>query len=378
MRTKSPPHPGIIDALTNGLTSAARRPWLILIPLVIDLTLWLAPPLSISALVQRFLRGWEGLVATAYTPDQLDRMAEMLATIREGMTLLGRQINLLDVLAGSWFSPPSLMAVDQTTRLDFISQMILAPAGLFVSLPRPIAAPWRSAPIEINGLWAVMLSVAALWLIAQVVAVFWLHWAEAAKPVAAASGAPTGRGWRAYPRQLVQLIAFCMTLGILIFLLQLPLGFAAAVMAMSGSAIMIGVFALISGITLWIMLWLLLSLYFTGEGLMAERQPVWRSMLQGAAMMRGHVLATLGLVALINLLLVGFRGVWGMLGQSPAGALLGIAGNAYLATAMLLAVFSFYRELRQRWHTVQSAQMAAAGRVAGKEDSRTTHEDDKG
>ena len=174
------------------------------------------------------------------------------------------------------------------------------------------------------------------------------------------------------------MIAFCLTLGILVFLLQLPLGFAAALMMMSGGALMTGMFALVGGITLWIMLWLMLSLYFTGEGLMAERQPVWRSMLQGAAMMRGNVLATLGLVALINLLLVGFRSVWGIVGQSPAGALLAITGNAYLATAMLLAVFTFYRGLRQYWLTTQSAQAAAIKRTANKDDNRTTNEDDKG
>jgi hypothetical protein len=381
VKTQVSPRPGIIDALTNGLIGAARRPWLILIPLIIDLTLWLAPPLSISDLLQRFLRGWEGLVRSVYTPAQLDLMADMLTTIREGMTLLGKQVNLLDVLAGSWFSAPSLMAVNQTTRLDFISQMILAPAGLILKLPRPVAAPWQAAPVEVSGLWAVMLIVVGLWLVAQVVAVFWLRWAEAGERGQAAdlsaSSAADG-GWRGFPTQVAQLIAFCLTLGILVFLLQLPLGFAAALLTMSGNAIAVGMFALIGGITLWIMLWLMLSLYFTGEGLMFERQPVWRSMLQGAAMMRGNVLATLGLLALINLLLVGFRGVWGVIGQNPVGALLAIVGNAYLATAMLLAVFSFYRGLRQYWLTTQGAQAAAFKRTAHKDDSRTTNEDDKG
>ena len=381
MRAQTPTRPGIIDALTTGLISAARRPWLILIPLIIDLTLWLAPPLSIESLLQRFLRGWEGLVRTVYTPAQLDLMADTLTTVREGMTLLGKQVNLMDVLAGSWFSPPSLIAVDQTTRLNFISQMILAPAGLLLKLPRPVAAPWRAAPVEISGLWAVLLIVGALWVVAQVVAILWLRLAEVgdAGQAADATGTPAAvGGWHGFPTQVAQLIAFCLTLGILVFLLQLPLGFAGALMMMSGNALITGMFALIGGITLWITLWLMLSLYFTGDGLMAERQPVWRSMLQGAAMMRGNVLATLGLVALINLLLVGFRSVWGIVGQSPAGAMLAIAGNAYLATAMLLAVFTFYRGLRQYWLTTQAAQAAAVKRTANNDDSRTTNEDDKG
>jgi hypothetical protein len=297
------------------------------------------------------------------------------------MTLLGKQVNLMDVLAGSWFSPPSLIAVDQTTRLNFISQMILTPAGLLLKLPRPVGAPWRAAPVEISGLWAVLLIVGALWVVAQVVAILWLRLAEVgdAGQAADATGTPAAvGGWHGFPTQVAQLIAFCLTLGILVFLLQLPLGFAAALMMMSGNALITGMFALIGGITLWITLWLMLSLYFTGDGLMAERQPVWRSMLQGAAMMRGNVLATLGLVALINLLLVGFRSVWGIVGQSPAGALLAIGGNAYLATAMLLAVFVFYRGLRQYWLTTQAAQAAAVKHTANNDDSRTTNEDDKG
>ena len=192
--------------------------------------------------------------------------------------------------------------------------------------------------MEVSGLWAVLLIVGALWVVAQVVAILWLRLAEmGGGDVRSGRGRVgglrrSGGGWHGFPTQVAQLIAFCLTLGILVFLLQLPLGFAGALMMMSGNALMTGMFALVGGITLWITLWLMLSLYFTGDGLMAERQPVWRSMLQGAAMIRGNVLATLGLVALINLLLVGFRSVWGIVGQSPAGAMLAIVGNAYLAT----------------------------------------------
>jgi hypothetical protein len=36
------------------------------------------------------------------------------------------------------------------------------------------------------------------------------------------------------------------------------------------------------------------------------------------------------------------------LGQTPAGAVVSIIGNAYLVTAMLLAVYVYYGELRRR------------------------------
>ncbi len=307
--------------------------------------------LSVSNLMRRFLEAWEALVRATYTPSQLELMGDMLQAVREGTTLLGSQVNLLDGLAGSWFSPPSIVAAGQISRLNFVSEMILAPAGLALKLPHVASAPWQPPAIEVSSLWAVMLTTGALWLVAQIAAVFWLRWVafavENPQP-------PTDDGWKAFPRLAGELTLFCLVLGIIVSVLRLPLGAAMALMLLSGNAFVGAMFALIGGITLWITLWLLLSLYFTGEGLMFEHQPLWRSMLQGAAMLRGNVSATLGLVALVNLLLVGFGAVWGMIGQTPAGAAVALAGNAYLSTAMLLSVFTFYRGLHKRWLAIQS------------------------
>jgi hypothetical protein len=346
----------------SGLLDAARRPWLLIIPLVLDLLLWSAPKLSIASLTQRFLRVWETLVRATYSTSQLEIMSDMLMTVREGMTTLGRQVNLLDSLAGSWLGPPSIVAASQTTRLNFISELILAPVGLIPSLPEPMPAPWQSAPVEIGSLWVTFLIVAALWFAAQIIAVLWLRWVAAGTLGQTDSSEPsggTGRGWGHFAVQAAQLTGFCLFLGVLLFALRLPLGFAVVLLLLSGSPLTGGLFALVGGITLWITLWMLLSLYFTSEGLLFERQPVWRSMLQGAAMTRGNVLVTLGLICLINLILVGFRVVWGLIGQSPTGVIVAMLGNAYLATAMLRAVFTHYGELRQRWLATQSKASAA-------------------
>jgi hypothetical protein len=360
----------IIDALTTGLVTAARRPWLLIVPFTIDLLLWLAPKISIAALMQRLLRGWETLVRATYSASQLEVMAEMLETVREGMTKLGAQVNLLDTLAGSWLGPPSAVAMDQVSRLNFISELLLAPVGL---VPQPVklaAAPWQAPPIEAQSFLTVMLLIAVLWVVAQVVAVCWLRWiasavlrpAEATTP--ATPVAPAAGGWTQGAMQVIQLIGFCLFLGILMFALRLPLGAAVVLLLLSGSPLTGLMFALVAGVTLWITLWMLLSLYFTSEGLLFERQPVWRSMLQGATMMRGNITATLGLISLINLLLVGFRAVWSIIGQTPAGGLVALAGNAYLATAMLLAVFTYYGGLRKQW--LAAVEKQQAGKQVGK------------
>lgn len=361
MQKETTLRPSIIDALTSGLSTAARRPWLLLVPFALDLLLWLAPEISVAGLMQRFLRGWETLVRATYSPSQLEVMSEMLETIREGMTTLGAQVNLLDTLAGSWLGPPSVVATNQVSRLNFISELILAPVGLTPQSAKLAAAPWQAAPMEAHSLLTVMFIAAGLWLVAQVIAVLWLRWVASdllRQTDLTGQGAGIGVEWGHGAAQVVQLTGFCLFLGLLMFALRLPLGAAVALLLLSGSPLTGLVFALVGGVTLWITLWMLLSLYFTSEGLLFERQPVWRSMLQGATMMRGNVTATLGLIGLINLLLVGFRAVWGIIGQTPAGGLVALAGNAYLATAMLLAVFTYYGGLRKQWLAAVEKQQA--------------------
>jgi len=307
-------------------------------------------------------------VRATYSPSQLELMAEMMGTVREGMTALGAQVNLLDTLAGSWLGPPSAVATDQVGRLNFISELILAPVGLIPPSVKLAAAPWRAAPIEARSFLVVILLIAALWLAAQAIAVCWLRWTASAvlRPAESTeSTTPAGDGWA----QGVQLTGFCLFLGLLMFALRLPLGAAVVLLLLSGSPLTGLVFALVGGVTLWMTLWMLLSLYFTSEGLLFERQPVWRSMLQGATMMRGNITATLGLIGLINLLLVGFRAVWGIVGQTLAGGLVALAGNAYLATAMLLAVFTYYGGLRQQWLAAQSKAQAGQQQPANKQES---------
>lgn len=369
MKTDYTPHPGIIDVLTTGLAQAARRPWLWLIPFFVDLPLWLAPKLSVADLMRRFLQGWEMLVRATYSPRQLELMGDMLRAVREGMTALAGQINLLDTVAGSWLGPPSAVAVGQITRFNFISELILAPIGLVPVLPTIRPAGWQPAAIEVRSLWAVLLIVAALWVAAQAIAVLWLRWAAAAVAVGPSTAGEAAKDCRGpFVAQWLQLMGFCLFLGILLFVLRLPLGATLVLLMLSGSALAGTLFAIIGGITLWIMLWMLLSLYFTSEGLLCERQPVWRSMLQAALLVRGRVLATAGLIALINLLMLGFRAVWGIIGQNTAGAVVAMAGNAYLGTAMLLAVFAYYAALRQRWLAAQTRAAAADQQPTHKEE----------
>ena len=49
---------GLIDTITGGFRIVQRRPWLILLPVVVDLWLWLGPRLAIQPFIDGLLALW--------------------------------------------------------------------------------------------------------------------------------------------------------------------------------------------------------------------------------------------------------------------------------------------------------------------------------
>ena len=350
MKTEKTPSLGILDALTAGLSAALRRPWLIIIPVIVDLALWLLPRLAINSLVQRFLAVWEAFFRLGVGADQAVT-GDMVTAIREGMTQIGQGVNLAESVTGSWLSVPSAVATLQTARLMLVSNDILAPVGISLPLRMLAPAPWQAATVEIRSFWVALLIVIGLWLIGQSITAFFLRWAAADPVLAAGQDQPAARYW-AGSRGLLALTArlavFTLLLMLLVFTLYIPLSVAMLVVAGSGSAVSGMLFAVTGGMTLWLLLWVLTSVFFVSEAIVLEGLPLWQGLRRSFRLARQNALRTMGLAVIINIILLGFRVVWGILGQTPVGALVSIAGNAYLVTGMLLAVFVYYRELCRR------------------------------
>jgi hypothetical protein len=177
-----------------------------------------------------------------------------------------------------------------------------------------------------------------------------------ASPEQAMADPPAGRRAGRYGvlGLAVRLTAFSLFLSLVVLLLRLPLGAALLMTVFSGGAGAAMLFALVGGITLWALLWFLTSLYFSSEGIIFEGLAVWRGALQSLLMVRGQVLSTFGLVVTINVVLLGFRAIWGLIGKTPVGGAVAILGNGFLTTSMLLAIFVYFGEVRRRWQARQA------------------------
>ncbi len=380
MKTEAIPRVSPVDALATGLTEAARRPWLITIPLISELLLWLAPPFSIARLLQDFMSAWEALLRTAYTPSQMSGLGDMIASVRDLMGQAGSVFNLLDGIGGGWLAAPSALSATQVTRMTFISDLVLAPAGLAISVPRMGAAPWQGAPIEVTSLGMVLLLVVGCWVVGQVLVATYLRWCgtswrmtppplpgvraralrpgrSAAQPATVApaggqsveqAGSRPWAGLRGLLTLTLRLAGFSILIGAIVMVLRLPLAFALGLLWVSNSSVLGVLMLLFGGVALWLTLWFLVSLFFVSEAIVLDDQPVLRAVARSIVLVHSNFWPTLGLGLLINLLMYGFRAVWGILGHNVAGSVVAIALNAYLSTGMLLAVFAFYGRLSQR------------------------------
>lgn len=368
------PQIGVIDALTTGLRKAANRPWLVAIPALVDLGLWLAPRLSVKELMQRGGLVLEGLFRAAYANTQPAGIDELLALFRESIQQLSASLNLANVIGGHWIALPSALMSLQPNRLTILSDGVLAPVGIGVKLTPVAAAPWRGAPIEIHSIWAALAILLGLWLVGHLLAALYLRLAaeswlapanvatgdQAATPATPAP-AVRWRGLRGLLALTLRFVLLSLLIGAGVFLIFIPLVMATSIATFLGSVATGIAFALTGGITLWILMWFLTSAFFTSEALLLDGSSLLGALGQSAVLVRRSGLRTLSLVAVINLLMLGFRAAWGLLGQTPVAVVAASVGNAYLATGMLLAIFAYYDGLRKAWVMANKSRSMSAG-----------------
>lgn len=366
MKVQAAPRAGVIDALAAGLRLTGRRPGLMVIPASIDALLWVLPRLSVETLLLRLLVAWEALVTAVYAPAQLAAMGEMLGLVRDTVAHMGQQVNVAMTLTGGWLAPTSALASAQANRWLLVSDGVLAPMGLALQLPG--AQPLRSAAgaIEINSIGGVILVLASLWLVAQLLATLYLRWAalsldgitlEHAEDSNRAAAPPIHIARTPLRRLFIRLLGLSLLLGVGVLFLRLPVAAVIALAGLSGGAGMALLFVLSGGITLWLTLSFLVSMFFASDAMVVDGEGflagIWRSLI----LTRGSGLRTMGFVVLINLLMLGARAVWGLIGQAPLGGIVAILGNAYLVSGMVLASMIYYDGLRREW------QAAVAGKA---------------
>lgn len=334
---------GLIDTLSSGFKVVQRRPWLILLPILMDLWLWLGPRWSIQPLTDSLLRLW----SAGNLPPELAQTAE---PYRQLLQAAGADFNLWWLVDNN----PTWLR----TALPGLAQPAHFGAAPDIVAIQPLALLLWAPVLMLLGAALGSLFLAAV--ASQAAAIRAGSAADVEPAAQAGSGErPSGGGFwlrralRAFVLTVLfslLLLALLMTFSLLLSVVMTPV----LLVAPQAGAGMVSMAALLLG---WLAVVAYIMLYFVLAAIVSDgvglRQAVWRSF----NVVYRNFWSTLGLVLLVTLILWGFGLIWQRLaGASPLGVLAAIAGNAVLITGLTAARLIFYQQRCAAWLAALPAQ----------------------
>lgn len=325
--TAAPPR--LIPALVAGFNTVASHVHLILPPLLLDLLLWLGPRLSIKNLMQpRIESALKGLSEFG-APE----MTDMINQARQAYDTILSGFNLVDAL--STFPPVGI-------------------PGLFVRRAVEASPLGAVQPLQVGSDLQAFLLWAALSLTGMFLGA--LYYGQVARTVNAAR---SPLEWGLVLRQTGQSILLALLLLLLGILLMVPITIALTLFL----ALTPGLTQFIILLVLLLAFWLVVPLLFSPHGIFANQQTAVSSTLVSIRLVRFFMPGTGTFFIMVAVLSLGLNLLWLSPPTSSWMALIGLAGHAFISTALLAASFCYYRD-GMRWMQYNLQKIAAAPNVA--------------
>jgi len=303
-----PPPPGIIASLRAGFDAIATHIGLILMPLGLDLLLWLGPRVSVSKLMQPVLGEMTRLAPTnGLSTSDISAMLDMYRALLERFNLL-IMVRTLPVGISSLMS--GRMPAVSPLGAPFVLQVTSAGQlfGLFLLLT---LIGWMLGGLYFYGVAGLVVS----------------------KPLTDAL--PTAA------RAVTQTILYSLIWVILLWSVGLPALFMVyltfAINALLGQGLLL--------FLAFISLWLLVPLFFSPHGIYLRRQNALTSFLGGFRLTRFTLPGSSFFVLAVILVGVGLNLLWAVPAEDSWFALVGLLGHAFITTALLASSFVYYQDM---------------------------------
>jgi hypothetical protein len=307
---------GVIETLSAGYAAVNRQPWVLLLPILLNVFLWLGPHVSYSPLIGPALIG-----ATEWTQQMADTPSP---AVPDAQDLSGPELDQ----ARQWL----IARVDDVNGFE---ALVWSPLGV-PNLPSLSSASDEVAFVTGWGDGVVLLGASiALGLLLG-------GWFYGGLAVASqnAPGGPLAAGQRV-PRGVVDVIGLVAILLGVSLLLGVPvlllIGFTAVI---SPPVAVLGSVMLVAGL-----LFASVYLFFSVPAIFVSSAGPLQAIQRSVGTVRRHLWPSLALMLLTWLILAGMGRFWDLLGSSvpaPYGVLLGILGNAYVASGLIAAGMVFY------------------------------------
>lgn len=303
---------GVIDCLSAGYRYLGWRLELILIPIVLDLLLWLGPRLNVAPLFEQFAASYRTLAsAEGVTPD----IGQMVSQLSDSIRQMGEGSNLLNgLVSGTLLHVPSLPVVTASWLPHYtIDITTLGEAAIW----------WL-----VFSLLGLLLGVIYLTLLARRL------------PIGSAAGSSGGQVAVAVLRHWLQVIGFVIIASLALLVLYLPISFIVGLMMLVSPAIGSAAAALAGAMTLVVFFYL----YFVTAALIMDNVPLGVAIMRSIRLVRENFWATLGFILLSNLIGLGIALLLVQLANLAMWAgFVAIVINAYIGTGLSMALLVFYR-----------------------------------
>ena len=296
---------GVIDTLTTGFNTVARKLWLMIIPVILELFFWLGPKLSAAPVIAKTLQAVQLSLSGLLMPPETQMSAQQMVEMLDGIQQAVGRTNLFSLLAWGRLGVPSIMGlqpidprIDQVIELTGVGQLLIAQflllvVGLFIAC---FFLGMLGQEVRGEGL--------RLGALVRRVPRYWLYLVILFIPLA-----------------VILVMAFTMTIFLgFLFLLALAL-----------------------------LVWILLYMNFVPEAItMAEASPL-KAVFSSFSVVRMFFWPTVGLVLIVNIIGLGMGMIWQLLMVNTVGTAAAILLNAYIGTSLTIASFIFYRDRVNMW-----------------------------
>ena len=325
-----PPPPGVMGSLRAGFDVVSSHVWLILLPLLLDLLLWLGPRFSVGGLLNPLFRMvFDQARTTMSSSSDLERFTTYQAAFSEVL----ERFNLLSLLGRLQAFPVGISSLLAQTM--------------------PVKTPLGSQEVvQITSLPGLLGLGLLFTIVGWVVGGLYFRWVSGIALSDANRVTMVRLSWA-----IIQTLILSVVWVIGLMMIMIPAMFVLAFLMLLSPLLASGVLL----VAFFFSFWLIVPLFFTPHGIFVRRQNAFYSIFTSLRMAR-FTLPTSGMFVLcVFLLSTGLNYLWSVPTGDSWMMLVGIAGHAFITTALLAASFVYYRDmnawLQRVFEQLQQKQM---------------------
>jgi hypothetical protein len=312
-----PPPPGVVGSLRAGFDAIASNLPVILLPLALDLFLWLGPRLHVDQLFQPFF-------------NEISRYARFSGLPSSDL---------------SAFQENATQFLTQLQQYNLFTTLRTFPIGVFSLLSGKISNQTPLGPstvIQVNSIFTLSGWIILLTLAGWVSGALFFRWVslvvvDPSKPMQFQLG-----------NSILQTVLLSVLYIMLAIMIGTPLMIVIALVVAASPLLAQGLLLVIGLLSMW----LIVPAFFTPHGIFMHQKNALASISASLRMARFTLPNSSLFVLNVLLIAYGLNFLWNIPASDSWMTLVGIAGHAFITTSLLAASFIYYRDMQVWLQTV--------------------------